>query len=227
MPRPYQPGSPGHVLLTGASSGIGAALARLYAAPGVRLSLLGRDSARLAVVAEMCSTAGAEVATASIDVTAAEPLAAWLGRTDEARPVDLAIANAGISGASTGTATATQIIATNVFGVVNTVEPLIPRMVARGRGQLALMSSLAGFLGTAQAPAYCASKAAVRVWGEALGARLSPASVTVSVVCPGFVATPLTARNPFPMPLLMLPERAARIIARRLARGRARVAFPL
>lgn len=117
-------------------------------------------------------------------------------------------------------------MATNLFGVVNTVEPLVPRLVARRRGQLALVSSLAGFLGTPQAPAYCASKAAVRVWGEALGGSLRPAGVVVSVVCPGFVATPLTAANPFPMPLIMPADRAARLIARGLAQGRARVAFP-
>jgi short-subunit dehydrogenase len=100
-------------------------------------------------------------------------------------------------------------------------------MVARGRGQVALVASLAGFFGTAQAPAYGASKAAVRVWGEALRARLAPKGVVVSTVCPGFVATPLTATNRFPMPLLMSPERAALAVARGLASGRARVAFPL
>lgn len=230
MPRGYQPGTPGHVLVTGASSGLGAALARLYAGPGVRLSLTARDAARLAAVADECRAAGAEVvATAGLDVTDREPLTAWVDAADEAVPVDLAIANAGVSGGGAGTATgsAVPILTTNVFGVVNTVEPLVPRMVARGRGQIALMASLAGFSGTAQAPAYGASKAAVRVWGEGLRARLAQAGVVVSTVCPGFVATPLTAANPFPMPLLMPADRAARIVARGLASGRARVAFPL
>ena len=88
------------------------------------------------------------------------------------------------------------------------------------------MSSLASFRGTAQAPAYCASKAAVRLWGEGLRGRLLRQGVVVSVICPGFIATPMTARNPFPMPLLMTAERAAAIIARGLAQGRARIAFP-
>jgi short-subunit dehydrogenase len=228
MPRGYQPGAPGHVLITGASSGLGAALARLYAAPGVRLSLTARHAGRLSAVAADCRAAGAEVATgAGLDVTAREALADWIAAADDARPVDLAIANAGVSGAGAGTGGAETILATNVFGVVNTIEPLVPRMVARRSGQVALIASLAGFFGTAQAPAYGASKAAVRVWGEALRARLAPKGVVVSTVCPGFVATPLTATNRFPMPLLMSPERAALAVVRGLASGRARVAFPL
>jgi short-subunit dehydrogenase len=99
-------------------------------------------------------------------------------------------------------------------------------MLARGRGQLALMSSLAGFRGMPSAPAYCASKAAVRSYGEGLRGRLLDQGVAVSVICPGFVRTPLTARNPFPMPFLVEPERAAAIIKAGLARRRARIAFP-
>jgi NAD(P)-dependent dehydrogenase (short-subunit alcohol dehydrogenase family) len=87
MPRGYQPGTPGHVLLTGASSGLGAALARHYAAPGVRLSLTARDAGRLAAVAAACRAAGAEVeAAAGLDVTAREPLAAWIEAADDALP---------------------------------------------------------------------------------------------------------------------------------------------
>jgi short-subunit dehydrogenase len=99
-------------------------------------------------------------------------------------------------------------------------------MLARRRGQIALMSSLAAFRGMPSAPAYCASKAAVRVYGEALRARLRDSGVTISVVCPGFVRTPLTARNPFPMPLLMEPERAAVLIRTGLERKRPQIAFP-
>ena len=89
------------------------------------------------------------------------------------------------------------------------------------------MSSLAGFCGLPSAPAYCASKAAVRVWGEGLRGRLGRQGIAVSVICPGFVRTPMTAGNRFPMPLIMTPERAAAIIRRGLVRRRARIAFPL
>lgn len=221
MGRAYQPGAPGHVLITGASSGIGAALARLYAAPGVRLSLQGRDADRLAAVASACRARGAEAVTASLDLRDGPACAAWIEAADAARPADLLIANAGISGADPH-----AVIETNISGTLNTVEPVLPRLCQRGRGQVALMSSLASFRGTPQAPAYCASKAAVRLWGEGLRGRLLRHGVLVSVICPGFVATPLTARNPFPMPLLMTAERAAALIARGLARGQARIAFP-
>ena len=100
-------------------------------------------------------------------------------------------------------------------------------MKLRGRGQVAIISSLAGFRGFAGAAAYCASKAAVRVYGEGLRAEMARFNVEVNVVCPGFVETPMTDVNPFPMPLLMSPEQAARIIRDGLAVNRARIAFPL
>jgi short-subunit dehydrogenase len=99
-------------------------------------------------------------------------------------------------------------------------------MVRRGHGQIAIMSSLASFVGFPGAPAYCASKAAVRVWGEGLRGELAPHGVAVCVICPGFVVSRMTAANDFPMPLLMPVERAARIIVHGLARNRARIAFP-
>jgi len=106
------------------------------------------------------------------------------------------------------------------------VLPAVDCMRPRGRGQVAIMSSLAGFQGFPGAPAYCASKAAVRVWGEALRGELHGAGIGVSVICPGYVRSPMTAVNDFPMPLLMDADRAARIIRRGLARNRPRIAFP-
>jgi short-subunit dehydrogenase len=218
---------PSHVLITGATSGIGAALALAYAAPGVRLALLGRDEARGRAVAEACRAKGALVAVLLVEVTDAEVMARAATLVDDAHPLDLVIANAGVSGASLGTgAGVARLFAVNVMGVVHTVEPLLPRMIARGRGQVALMSSLASFVARPGTEAYCASKAAVRIWGEGLRERLRGTGVEVSVICPGFVDTPLTRRNPFPMPMLMAPEPAAALIKARLARGRARIAFP-
>ena len=141
MASGYQPGSPGHVLITGASSGIGAALALHYAAPRIRLALQGRDAARLAAVVDACRARGAEVATALLDVTDRDACAAWAEAADDAAPVDLAIANAGIS----GTEDPRRAVAVNVHGVLNTVEPLLPRMTGRRHGQVAL-DELAGLL---------------------------------------------------------------------------------
>ncbi|MDG3444037.1 SDR family NAD(P)-dependent oxidoreductase [Nitrospirillum amazonense] len=227
--------SPNSILITGASSGIGEALALAYAARGRQLWLTGRDSARLDAVAEAARAKGARVTAAALDVLDRQALADWIKAADDGVPIDLAIANAGISGGTGGGAAATsgeteeqarRILAVNIEGVLNTVHPLIPRMVARKRGQLALMSSLAAFRGMPGAPAYCASKAAVRSYGEGLRGELMGKGVQVNVICPGFVRSRMTAVNSFPMPFLMDADKAARIVVRGLAANRARIAFP-
>ncbi len=115
----------------------------------------------------------------------------------------------------------------NVGGVLNTVEPLVGRMMARKRGQIAVVSSLAGFIGLPYSASYNASKAAVRVWGESIRYVLKKHGVGVSVICPGFVVSRMTANAPFTMPFLMTAERASAIIRRGLARNQARIAFPV
>ncbi|MGF7205780.1 short-subunit dehydrogenase [Skermanella aerolata] len=222
---------PKTILITGASSGIGEAMAEAYAGPGVTLVLTGRDRDRLDVVAARCTERGADVRAATVDVADRAAMADWLALVDRATPVDLCIANAGISGGTGGRGEseeqARRILAVNVDGVLNTIHPLIGPMTARGRGQLALVSSLAGFRGYPGAPAYCASKAAVRSYGESLRLDLRPAGIEVSVICPGFVKSRITDRNRFPMPFLMNADRAASIIKRGLERNRGRIAFPL
>ncbi len=221
---------PRSIVITGASSGIGEALACAYAAPGVRLALTGRDAGRLAAVAERCRGLGAEVEEAVVDAADRAAMADWLGGLDRRAPVDLVIANAGVS-AGTGNGTeseeqARRIFQVNVDGVLNTVHPLLPGMQARRRGQIALMASLAGFRGMPGAPAYCASKAAVRVYGESLRGDLAGQGIGVSVICPGFVKSRMTTVNRFPMPFLMETDRAAQVIRRGLARNRGRISFP-
>jgi short-subunit dehydrogenase len=221
---------PRSIVITGASSGIGAALAKAYAGPNVHLALGGRDRARLGTVGGLCRAAGATVEEGAVDVTDGPAMEEWLAAVDGTHPVDLVIANAGISA---GTAAgwerpdqARAILAVNLQGVLNTVLPLLPAMDRRGGGKVAIMSSLASFRGFPGAPAYCASKAAARIWGEALRGDLWDSGIRVSVICPGYIASPMTARNQFYMPLLMDADRAARIIKRGLAQGRARIAFP-
>ncbi|MBI2236207.1 MAG: SDR family NAD(P)-dependent oxidoreductase [Magnetospirillum sp.] len=219
------------VLITGASSGIGAALARAYARPGVTLFLGGRHAGRLRAVAAVCRDKGAEVEVAEVDVTDHAAMAAWIVAADHKRPLELVVANAGISAGAgrgeVGEAQTRAIFATNFDGVVNTVLPAVAAMRPRRFGQIAIVSSVAGFRGIAPAPAYGASKAAVRVWGEGLRGELRQEGISVSVVCPGFVETPMTDVNPFPMPFLMDADRAAAIIVKGLARKKGRIAFPL
>ncbi len=222
--------NPKSILITGASSGLGAALAHAYAAPGVDLALGGRDQDRLEAVAKVCRAAGATVQARAIDVLERERLSVWMSEIDGQSPLDLVIANAGISAGTGGVgetdAQARRIMAVNVEGVLNTVLPAVALMRPRRQGQIAIMASLASFRGFPGAPAYCASKAAVRVWGEALRGYLRDQGIGVSVVCPGYVETPMTAVNKFSMPMLMSAEKAAGIISRGLARGRGRIAFP-
>jgi len=220
------------IVITGASSGIGEALALDYAQPGVALALTGRDSARLEAVAQACRAKGATVAAGAIDVVDREALASWLTAIDDAHPIDLVIANAGISidkdnSSLDDFSIIRKTLDVNVGGVLNTVEPLLSRMIARKRGQIAVVSSLAGFIGLPYSASYNASKAAVRVWGESIRYVLRKDGIGVSVVCPGFVTTRLTAEAPFPMPFLMTAERASAIIRKGLAANRARIAFPL
>lgn len=221
---------PRSILITGASSGIGAALAEAYAAPSMTLTLTGRDEDRLTAVAENCRGAGAEALSIAVDVTDKAAMADAIAEADAAAPLDLVIANAGISGGTSGAgeaeAQARLIFSVNLDGVLNTIHPATAAFRRRGRGQIGLMSSLAAFRGFAGAPAYCASKAAVRVYGEALRGALRAEGIAVSVICPGFVRSPMTAVNDFPMPFLIDSPRAARIIKRGLAKDRARIAFP-
>jgi short-subunit dehydrogenase len=220
------------IVITGASSGIGEALAVDYAAPGVTLGLNGRDAGRLEAVAEACRGKGATVDASPIDVTDRAALAAWLTTFDDAHPVDLVVANAGISidkdnSSLDDFSLVRRTMAVNVDGVFNTVEPLVSRMMARHRGQIAVVSSLASFFGLPYSASYHASKAAVRVWGESIRFVLRKSGIGVSVICPGFVVSRLTADAPFPMPFLMSSAQASAIIRRGLERNRPRIAFPI
>jgi len=221
---------PASVLITGASSGIGAALALAYAADDVRLALGGRNRDRLDGVAAACMAKGATVAVMVVDVTDCKNMRAWLHEADRAASLDLVVANAGISGGTSGGGEsdeqARRIFDANVTGVLNTVHPAIEIMRRRARGQIAIMSSAASFRGIPGAPAYSASKAAVRAYGEALRGAVRREGIAVSVICPGFVRSRMTEANPFAMPFLMDTDKAARIIKRGLAQDRARIGFP-
>lgn len=223
---------PRSIVITGAGRGIGAALAREYAAPGATLLLIGRDASRLDAVATECRAKGAAVETAAVDVTEAEPLGGAILAFDRAHPIDLLVANAGVSGGlgpgrkAESFATAQRQLRINLEGAVATATPLIEPMRARRRGRIALMSSLAALQPIGDTPAYSASKAGVIAWGEALGDFLAPSGVGVSVICPGFVTSDMSARYGGPKPFEMSAEEAAALIRRRLARGDELIAFP-
>jgi short-subunit dehydrogenase len=221
-----------NIVITGATSGLGRALAVGYAAPGIRLGLVGRNAARLEQVARACADRGAAVVAGRLDVRDADDLSAWLVAFDDAGPVDLVIAAAGISaGPPPDSATepdglAIRQIGTNLLGCMNTVEPLLPRMLARKAGQIAVVSSVAGYRGLPYSPGYSASKAGVRAYGEALRALLRPRGIQVSVVVPGFFDSPMTDRFHGDKPFMVSLERASAIVRRGLDRGQPRIVFP-
>lgn len=220
------------VVITGASGGLGGAIARVYAAPGRVLGLVGRDEQRLKVVSQACRAAGALVETGSLDVTDAGAMADWLRAFDDRHAVDLVIANAGISSSNAPDGTvespevAAQTIAVNLIGVVNTVGPLIPAMRLRRRGQVAMIASLAALYPLPSTPGYNASKAGVVAYGRSLADALSKDGLRISVVCPGFVDTPMSARVNGRKPLQISAEAAAQRLVEGLARGRRTIVFP-
>lgn len=224
------PNSPKHIVITGASSGLGAALARHYAAPGVVLGLTGRDAGRLEQVAADCRAQGASVAVAVLDITDPEAVADWITAFSQQYPIDLCIANAGISAGTGGgdetMAQVKRIFDVNITGVLHTVHPALEHMRRKGSGQIAIISSIAGWIGLPGAPAYGASKGAVRIYGQALRGLYASYGVKVSVVCPGFIKTPMTDVNGFPMPFIMEPAKAAHCISDGLAANKGLIAFP-
>jgi short-subunit dehydrogenase len=221
-------------LITGASSGIGAALAEVLARPGVTLHLSGRDVARLEAVAETCRKRGGAVNTAVLDVRDADAMADWIRA---AGPLDLVVANAGISGRTLegGWERAEQaraIFEINLGGVLNTVLPAMAVMAEQpvgadgARGRIVAVASIAAFMAAPESAAYCASKAAVDGWIVASAPEARKRGVVLTSVCPGFIRTAMTAGYRFPMPGLMDADRAAQIILRGVAAGRVRVVFP-
>ena len=226
---------PKSILITGASSGIGEALAQHYAAPGVTLFLTGRNAERLEEVVTHCKGLGATVESWIGDVADEVAVKQWIQDCDRLTPLNLVIANAGVALGSTTVEglhkAAVDSFAINVGGVFNTVHPALEVMARRQpypvrNAQVALMSSVMGYAGMARSPAYSASKAAVKHYGEALRGAFRGMGIGVSVICPGYVGTALTARNKSHMPFLMSADKAARIIAKGLARDKARITFP-
>lgn len=220
------------ILVTGASSGLGAGLARHFAAPGVRLALTGRDAARLEATAAAARDKGAEVVTGLFDVAEPEPIGAWLAEQDAVAPFDVAISAAGVSagsnaaGAPEGQALATLQVRTNLLGTMHVIEPLIAPMMARRRGQMVVVASTAALHGLPYSPGYSASKAGVRAYGEALRALLAPAGISMTVVVPGFFDTPMTDRWKGPTPFMVSLDEMVRVIARGIERKSARVVHP-
>ena len=211
-------------IITGASSGIGFHLARELSRRGYSLALLARRAELLdALARELPNTIAI-----SCDVTDTAAVRAAVERAGG--PFDLAVANAGVSIPSHATkfnlADAEQIVRVNLLGMLYLFDAVIPSMIERRSGRFAGVASIAGLRGLPTAASYSASKAAMQAFLEASRVELKPYGVGVTIVNPGFVATPMTEKNRFWMPFLMTPEKAARVIADGLERGKRVIEFP-
>jgi NADP-dependent 3-hydroxy acid dehydrogenase YdfG len=219
------------IFLTGASAGIGAALAEAYAAPGVTLGLVARREDRLQELAQRLGPNGCRVLTYTADVTdAAHMRQVALTFCEAAGGVDLVIANAGMSVADRvmegNPQGVTDMFRINVEGVVNTLFPFVPPMSAQGSGHLVAISSVAGYRGLPGKGGYSATKAAVRILMDSYRPVLAPHGILTSTICPGFVESELTAKNRYAMPFLMKTPKAARLIQAAIDRAAGTYIFP-
>lgn len=217
------------VFITGASSGLGRALAVHYAAQGAELGLAARNASALeSLAAELpvsSKTYPLDVRDAAALQRAAADFLASLGTPD------IVIANAGVSiGVATDRAedlpVFQAVIDTNVTGMANTLQPFVAAMREANKGTLAGIASVAGYRGLPGSAAYSASKAAAIAYLESLRVELHGSGVRVTTICPGYVATPMTARNPYPMPFMLSAEEAARRIVHAIDRGRGYAIVP-
>jgi short-subunit dehydrogenase len=219
------------VMITGASSGIGGALAVEVAKRGAKLGLVARRAEALSGIGEKIKASGSEALVLPADVrdadslrTAADQLRSTLG------PVDVLIANAGIGptrdAAGIDAAEVSDVININVIGAVNSVAAVLPEMLSRGQGHLVAISSLAAYRGLPKSAAYCASKAALSAFFESLRLDLEPKGIAVTIIHPGFIKTPLTAGRETQMPFLMELDDAVQKIVRAIEKRKKSYAFP-
>ncbi|MET0567567.1 MAG: SDR family NAD(P)-dependent oxidoreductase [Hyphomicrobiaceae bacterium] len=220
------------VVITGASKGLGRALALAYAAPGTRLGLAGRSPLSLQETAASCEARGARVQLSTFDVGDHAATCAFIADIEAEGPIDILVANAGqfwgngAAGVFEPVTRAIDLLRTNLEGAIVTVDAVLPGMRSRRHGQIALVTSLAALHPLADAPAYSASKAGLVAYGEALREFLAPEGIHVAVIYPGHIETAQTACHIGELPMLMSPDRAADIIVRGLAKRRSSIAFP-
>jgi short-subunit dehydrogenase len=218
-------------IITGASSGIGWALAHELARHGARVGLVARRQEKLEQLADEIRRQGGQAALAAADVGNQAQTAEAIGQlARELGPVDLLVANAGVGMPTllnpTNIADVEAMLRINVLGMVYAFDAILPQMIERRAGHLAGISSMASYKGLPGESAYCASKAAMNVYLEGLRIRLRDYGITVSTICPGFVRTPMTQVNKFHMPWLLEVDDAARRIVRALERRKKVFNFP-
>ncbi len=218
-------------LITGAGGGIGRALARTLAAAGYAIAAIDLRPEGLVELARELEGTGTAVACATADVGDAAELAGAVARLEEqVGATDLLIANAGVGFENSALAFRAEDFAAhirvNLVGVANSVAAVLPGMLARRRGHLVGISSLASYRGIPRMAGYCASKTGVNALLDALRVELRPQGIHVTTICPGWIRTPMTANLDFPIPRMLEPDDAARQIVRAIRKRVPFFAFP-
>ena len=218
-----------NVLITGASSGIGEALAVACARRGDRLYLCGRNAQRLGAVASKCRALGAAVEAELIDVRDEKRVREWMEFCESHAPIERVFSNAGVGTGIENEENTRTTFAINVTGNLNVVLAALEifrRRTSPAHKQILVTSSIAGYGPLPTCPAYSATKSCMKTWALSLRGMLSPEGIKVSAICPGFVRSRITDRNTCPMPFFMEADEAAQIILARADRNVGLIAFP-
>lgn len=216
--------------VVGASSGIGRALALRLARAGLPVIVSARNAAALQELTAEAANLKGSIMPLPMDVTDRDAVKRALGVIERTAPLGLAVLNAGthrpMLARDFSTEDLRKLVDLNLMGTANCLEAILPVMLARGRGQIAIVSSVAGYFGLPTSAGYGATKAGLINMAEALQPELRQAGVKLQIVNPGFVRTPLTDKNPFPMPFLMEVDDAADAFYRGLKSNRVEIVFP-
>ena len=220
-----------NILLTGASSGIGKALAEYYAAQPQteNLFICGRNKDRLEEVQKKCQSLGHALVHATVlDVADKSAVENWINESEKTAYLNLVFANAGVATLEETPKNIYNTFNINVMGVLNTVTPAVEIYKRRPDKDkiIAITSSIAGYHGLPTCPSYSATKACVKAYGEALRIELLPYNIQVNTICPGFIRSRITDKNTCPMPFFMEAEPAAKLIAKRIEKNVGLIAFP-
>lgn len=232
---------PDTVLITGASSGIGEALAIECAKRGVRnIFFCGRDACRVAAVVKKCEEAAQSfgrpvpsVRGTVLDVTDETAVRSWLGECNALAPLEVVFSNAGIGTGIENEENVRRTFAVNVGGNLNVVLPVIDIFrkntadgIGSSRKQIVITASIAGYAPLSTCPAYAATKAAMKSWALSLRGMLKREGIWVNAICPGFIRSRITDRNTCPMPFFMEADKAAKVMLDRVDRNVGLIAFP-